>query len=389
MQDTSVPFSIKDAAIRAIAARCAELVREQPGEDWKARADDLLRHLLPSSDQQLRGLLEQALEQEDDEFVDDLLFRFEQVSTSQRLQLEGRPLVARLLVLPLQVFPGATPVDFTMFGNQVALGQAVEFAVQRLKKEGLVREEARMVGLPRIFSADELANLSFAEVAGLLERGTRAAREGVAWVSEKNETFSGLGRTAAPGGSLTPVTAAGRVLAEPAFIVLLHLDDESAAPCQAPLGDEAAMADFKMRYLDWTLDVAEQLDIAIGQGVLVDVSGRPTAFFEGFRFGVEAIRDLLVLASVSASVAPLDSRYLTDVVAKVVSAKSEPHRVWVVIRRADNGECLGRAVLPVYPWETPEVAVDSVESKLVELGVGGFGEIRADVSGPLDSVQGG
>jgi hypothetical protein len=373
---------------QVIAARCVKLLAEED-RTWSDRADDLLRNLLPRDDGELKRLVTQAEDTGGADMVEELLYRLERVSTERKFVYDGRPKRAKLEVVPITIFPGQTSVEEVLANDNPALGTASERVALGLEASNVLGA-AQFKGLPGVYLAWELASMSFAEVAGLLESGVEQARTGKRAVSKKKSSFS-VGLPADKGDCLTPVTAAGRVLASPAFLVLVCVSCDEVAPMRVTLPSVAEFAERCDRQQAWMLESAQVLERAMGADTLLEVSSLPQPFFEGFRAGVENTRDILLMASMSAhtDVRELDAG---DIVARVWCGQSR-NEVRVAFLRAGTGEILGGVALPVYSWETADVACDCVESVLFEFGVLGIqtaGEaLKTNVEGPRDSVQGG
>jgi hypothetical protein len=372
---------------QAIARRCVQLL--QPDCTWTDRAEDLLRFLLPKDDGQLKRLMQQAEETGGADMVEEILFRLERVSTEGRFIHDGMSKRARLEVVPLTLYPGLTPVEEVLAGGHPALETASERVALGLELRNVLGT-SQFVGMPGVYSARELASLSFADVADLLEGGVTQFRTGKRAASKKNPSFSGE----SPAGKedcLTPVTAAGRVLASPAFLVLVCVKSGEVAPARVTSDSAAVELERQERKIEWMLESAQVLEYAMGADTLLEVVGLPQPFFQGFRAGVENTRDILLMASLSAHT---DARGIDagDIVARVWCGQRRTE-LRVAFLRAGTQEIMGGVTLPVYSWETGDVACDCVESVLFEFGVVGIqtaGEaLEAKIDGPTDSLQGG
>jgi hypothetical protein len=381
-------FPLEDGGTaQAIAARCIQLLAEDDYA-WADRADDLLRFLLPKDDGQLNRLMRQAEETGGADMVEEILFRLERVSTERRFIHDGLSKRARLEVVPLTLYPGLTPVEEVLAGRHPALETASERIALGLELRDVLGT-SQFVGLPGVYSARELASLSFADVADLLEGGVTQFRTGRRVASKKNPSFSG--ESPAEEDCLTPVTAAGRVLASPAFLVLVCVNSGEVAPARVTSDGAAVQLERQERKIEWVLESAQVLEYAMGVDTLLEVVGLPQPFFEGFRAGVENTWDILLMASLSAHT---DARGIDagDIVARVWCGQRRTE-VRVAFLRAGTREILGGVALPVYSWETGEVACDCVESVLFEFGVVGIQTVddalNTPVEGPTDLLLGG
>jgi hypothetical protein len=271
-------------------------------------------------------------------------------------------------VVPLTLYPGLTPVEDVLAGGHPALETAAERVAVGLELRDVLGT-SQSVGLPRVYSARELASLSFADVADLLEGGVTQFRTGKRPASKKNLSFAGES-LAGKEDCLTAVTAAGRVLASPAFLVLVSVSSGDVAPMRVTSDSVAVQRERQERQIEWMLESAQVLEYAMGADTLLEVVSLPQPFFEGFRAGVENTRDILLMASLSAHT---DARGVDagDIVTRVWCGQRRTE-VRVAFLRAGTSEVLGGVALPVYSWETGDVACDCVEAVLFEFGVLGI-----------------
>lgn len=354
---------------------------------WEDRAYEMLRIVLragwPDKDGGLTGLLERAHAKGGDEAVEEWLYRLERASTTDTTVRNNQFQSAKLLAIPLAVIPGGTPVESALEQSRATVETAIEQVVGNLKKSGMVRDEAGLYALPRLYTAAEVSRLSYADVARLLDIGI----EGVTCTHDRQGR--GLGalpvheRDEADPGSVEPL------LANPVFLVLVHIDDKQYTLFSPRNNAGLPLNDLQTRYWNWAFESAELLEEAIGSDVFVEMSAVPLEFYDGYRVGVEGARGILLTAEVATLCMDAVGQGVTrdGIVAQFLYVTEEEARLR--FRHLVTGEMLGTAILPVFEWETPEVAKDSIETLLYDLGLAWPGVFPTDVSGPIDSVQGG
>jgi DNA-binding IscR family transcriptional regulator len=378
----------KSTQFPSSAAELAERILAMTPPDeytWEDRAYEVLRTLLrenwPATEGGLTGLLERAHAQGGDEAVEEWLYRMERASTTDRVLRNNRFQTAKLLTLPLALIPGDTPIESALDQSRATVEIVIEKVMEKLKKSGLVRGEAGLYALPRLYTAAELGELSYAEVVKLLDIGV----EGV--VRTRERSGLDMAELPVPSNVESVPNVVEALLANPVFLVMAHIDDSQHSPFDARSSAGLTPEAFRSRYLDWAFESTELLEEAIGADVFVEMSAFPLDYYEGFQVGVEGARGILLTAEVAALCMPTEGPGVSreDIVTQFLNVTDEEVRLW--FRHVETGQTLGTAYLPVFDWETADVARDNIEALLYDMGIAWPGILPADVSGPCDSVQ--
>lgn len=378
---TGFSFSSAEMAERVLAMTL-------PDEyTWEDRAYEVLRILLredwPATDGGLTGFLERAHARGGDEAVEEWLYRMERASTTDRVLRNNQLESAKLLALPLALIPGEASIESVLDESRATVEVVIEKVMEKLKRSGLVRSEAGLYALPRLYTAAELNKLSYAEVVKLLDIGV----EGL--VRSREQSKLEMLELPVPSNIESVPNVVESLLANPVFLVLAHIDDRHHTPFDPKKTVGLTPEEFRTRYLDWAFESTELLEEAIGADVFVEMSAFPLDFYEGFRVGVEGARGILLTAEVAALCMPTEGPGIgrEDIITQFLNVTDEEVRLW--FRHVETGQTLGSAYLPVFDWETPDVARDNIEALLYDMGIAWPGILPADVSGPCDSAQGG
>lgn len=366
---------------------CIQAMTQADDATWEDRAYEVLRVMLragwPDTEGGLAALLERAHAQGGEEAVEEWLYRMERASTTDTVFRNGEFQSGTLLALPLAMIPGDTPVQSALEQGRATVEIAIEQVIGNLKKSGMIRAEAGLYALPRLYTAAEVSQLSYAEVVRMLDIGIEGVTRGREPLGRDSASLPVPARGESVPGDVEPL------LANPVFLVLAHVDDRQYAPFDPVNTVGLSPEEFQTRYWNWAFESTELLEEAVGSDVFVEMSALPLDFYEGFRVGVEGARGILLTAEVATLCMHngVSGVLREDIGAQFLNVTEDEVRLW--FRHLESGETLGTASLPVFEWETPEVAKDNIESLLYDLGVAWPGMIPADVPVPIDSIQGG